>query len=230
MSARSTIAHRTAILAAVGIASSELETLQTAWKMFGVAVQILPYEGLRSLKDKPINAFIVRLHGGAKSVLQTIRSIEKYQRALIYGVGGDTDITELAEYEISVLMPDLSEDSAIEAIQNTYQLLLHQMRRHARIPMVMPVKVTAGAFTLRAVSRNISAGGIRISLSEPAEAQMVALQPDKVSQITFDAPHAARFHLPSTLVRKSKNSVGFEFVSSPDQESLKHWLDKHLQR
>ena len=59
---------------------------------------------------------------------------------------------------------------------------------------------------------------------------LVALQPENISQITFDAPHAARFHLPSTLVRKSKNSVGFEFVSSPDQESLKSWIDKHLQR
>jgi hypothetical protein len=59
---------------------------------------------------------------------------------------------------------------------------------------------------------------------------MVALQADKISQISFDAPHAARFHLPSTLVRKSKNSVGFEFVNSPDQEALKNWLDRHLQR
>ena len=230
MSAKTTLAYRSATLATVGITPSEIGTLQAAWKMFGVAVNVVPYEGLRSLKDKPINAFIVRLDSSAKPILQTIRSVEKYQHSLIYGVGGDTDILGLTEFEISVLMPDLSEESAIEAIQNTYQLLLHQMRRYARIPMVMPVKVVAGAFTLQAVSRNISAGGIRLSLSEPAEAQMVALQPDKVSQISFDAPHAARFHLPSTLVRKSKNSVGFEFVSSPDQEALKNWLDKHLQR
>lgn len=198
--------------------------------MFGVAVQVVPYEGLRSLKDKPINAFVVRLNAGAKPVLQTIRSMDKYQHSLIYGVGQEADVLDLAGFEISVLMPDLSEESAIEAIQNTYQLLLNQMRRHARIPMVVPVKVVAGAFTLQAVSRNISAGGIRISLTEPAEAQMVALQADKVSQISFDAPHAARFHLPSTLVRKSKNSVGFEFVNSPDQEALRSWLDRHLQR
>jgi hypothetical protein len=182
------------------------------------------------LKDKPINAFVVRLNAGAKPVLQTIRSMDKYQHSLIYGVGFEADVLDLAGFEISVLMPDLSEESAIEAIQNTYQLLLNQMRRHARIPMVVPVKVVAGAFTLQAVSRNISAGGIRISLTEPAEAQMVALQADKISQISFDAPHAARFHLPSTLVRKSKNSVGFEFVNSPDQEALRSWLDRHLHR
>ena len=222
--------HRTATVAAIGIELSELEALQASWKMFGVGISLIPYEGLRSLKDKQVNAFIARLDAGAKPVLEAIRAVEKYHNALIYGVGSDTDILTLAEFEISVLMPDLTEESAIDAIQNTYQLLLNQMRRHARIPMVMPVKVTAGAFTLQAVSRNISAGGIRLSLVEPAEAQMVALKEDTVSQITFEAPHAARFHLPSTLVRKSKNSVGFQFVSSPDQESLKHWIDQHLQR
>src|SRR4051812_36094450 len=192
--------HRAATIAAVGIETSELDVLVASWKMFGVGVSIIPYEGLRSLKDKTVNAFIARLDAGVKPVLEAIRAVEKYHNALIYGVGSDTDILSLAEFEISVLMPDLKEESVIEAIQNTHQLLLNQMRRHARIPMVVPVKVTAGAFTLQAVSRNISAGGMRVSLVEPADAQMVALQDDTISQITFDAPHAARFHLPSTVV------------------------------
>lgn len=230
MSGKKTFVHRVATVAAVGIEPSSLEELKAAWRMFGIEVRLVPYEGLRSLKDQTINAFVVKLGSGARPVLQTIRSMDKYQHTLIYGVGEDADIVGLAEFEISVLMPDLKEDSVIEAIQNTYQLLLNQMRRHARIPMVIPVKVTAGAFTISAVSRNISAGGIRLSLVEPAEAQMVALQPENISQISFEAPHAARFHLPSVLVRKSKNSVGFEFQVSPDQQELKHWLDQHLQK
>jgi hypothetical protein len=230
MSGKKTFVHRIATVAAVGIEPSTLEELKSAWRMFGIEVRLVPYEGLRTLKDQTINAFVVRLGSGAKPILQAIRSTDKYQHTLIYGVGEDADIVGMAEFEISVLMPDLNEDSVIEAIQNTYQLLLNQMRRHARIPMVIPVKVTAGAFTINAVSRNISAGGIRLSLVEPAEAQMVALRPDDISQISFEAPHAARFHLPSTLVRKSKNSVGFEFQVSPDQQELKHWLDQHLQK
>lgn len=230
MSGKQTFVHRVATVAAVGIELSALEELKASWRMFGIEVRLVSYDGPRSLKDNHINAFIVKLDAGAKPILQSIRSIDKYQHTLIYGVGLEAVIVGLAEFEISVLMPDLKEDSVIEAIQNTYQLLLNQMRRHARIPMVFPVKVTAGAFTISAVSRNISAGGIRLSLVEPAEAQMVALQPENISQITFDAPHAARFHLPSTLVRKSKNSVGFEFQVSPDQQELKHWLDRHLQK
>ena len=63
-----------------------------------------------------------------------------------------------------------------------------------------------------------------------ADAELVALQPDSVSQISFEAPHSAKFHLPSTLVRKSKRSIGFQFVNSPAQEELKTWLDKYLQK
>ncbi len=230
MSGRSTFANRIAAVAAIGIEPSSLEVLKTSWKMFGIDVHLVPYEGPASLMGETINAFIVRLDAGARPLLQKIRAFEKYQHTLIYGVGRDAVIAELAEFEISVLMPDLSEESVVPAIQNTYQLLLNQMRRYARIPMVLPVKVTAGAFTMDAVSSNISAGGIRVCLTEPAEAQMMALRDDGISQITFQAPHAARFHLPSTLVRKSKNSVGFEFQVSPDQQELKHWLDSHLAR
>jgi hypothetical protein len=230
MSSRSTFAHRIANVAAIGIELSDLAQLQSAWSKFGVEVHLIAYEGIRSLRGPHINAFIVRLDPGVKPILQTIRAMDEFHNSLIYAVGTDADIQGMAEFEIGVLMPDLSEDSAVEAIQNTYQLLMNQMRRYARIPMVIPVKVTAGAFTISAVSRNISAGGIRLSVVEPADAQLAALQPDKVSQITFEAPHKARFHLPSTLVRKSKNSVGFEFMGSPDQEELKHWLDRHLQR
>src|SRR3954464_14997369 len=107
MSERKTFTHRNATLAAVGIEPSELEVLRTSWEMFGVGVNILPYEGLRSLKDKNVNAFIARLDAGAKPVLEAIRSVEKYHNALIYGVGSDTDILSLAQFEISVLMPDL---------------------------------------------------------------------------------------------------------------------------
>jgi hypothetical protein len=227
---RSTFARRPATLAALGIDLADLAQLKRAWSGFGIDVRLVPFEGIRALKEQRVNAFIVRLDPGAKPLLHTIRAMDEFQNALIYAVGEDADIAGMAEFEISVLMPDLSEESAVEAIQNTYQLLVHQMRRYARIPMVIPVKVTSGAFTVSAVSRNISAGGIRLSLIEPADAQMVALHPDKVSQITFDAPNKARFHLPSTLVRTSKNSVGFEFMGSPDQEELKHWLDRHLQR
>jgi hypothetical protein len=230
MAGRATFANRIATVAAIGIEPSLLDPLQDSWKMFGIDVCLVPYEGQSSLHGATINAFIVRLDTGARPLLQTIRSVDRYQHTLIYGVGKDAAIADLAEFEISVLMPDLSEDSVVAAIQNTYQLLLNQMRRYARIPMVIPVKVTAGAFTMDAVSSNISAGGIRLSLTEPADAQMVALRDDGVSQITFQAPHAARFHLPSTLVRKSKNSVGFEFQVSPGQEELKNWLDRHLAR
>lgn len=229
MAGRSSFVGRIATVCAVGIDPLDLEPLSESWRNYGIQVKVVPYEGAISLGSQ-VNAFIVRLGAGVRSVLEGIRNNDAHHQTLIYAVGDEADVVTMAEFEISVLMPDLSEESATEAIQNTYQLLLNQMRRHARIPMVIPVKVVAGAFAMEAVSRNISAGGIRLSLVEPDEAELVALQPDSVSQISFEAPHSAKFHLPSTLVRKSKRSIGFQFVNSPAQEELKTWLDKYLQK
>lgn len=229
MQGRNSFLGRTAVLCAVGIDPLDLEPLSEAWRNYGIQVKVVPYEGEPSITGQ-LNAFIVKLDEGARTILRSIRENESHRNTLIYAVGNEADILAMAEFEISVLMPELSEESAIEAIQNTYQLLLNQMRKHARIPMVIPVKVVAGAFVMNAVSRNISAGGIRLSLVDADDAEMVVLQPDTVSQVSFDAPNAARFHLPSTLIRKSKHSIGFEFMGSPDKEELKTWLDKYLQR
>src|SRR5260221_6387036 len=130
MSQRSTFAHRTATLAALGIELADLGPLKSAWSKFGIDVRLVAFEGIRSLKEQRVNAFIVRLDAGVKPLLHTVRAMDEFQNALIYAVGEDADVAGMAEVEIGGLMPDLSEDSAVEAIQNTYQLLMHQMRRY----------------------------------------------------------------------------------------------------
>jgi hypothetical protein len=86
------------------------------------------------------------------------------------------------------------------------------------------------------ISKNISAGGMSVSFlpnssgTPAAVAALAQLQPNTVLQTSFNLPHSSRFHMSSVLVRKSEKMASFQFLGSPDQEELKVWIDKYLQK
>jgi hypothetical protein len=193
-------------------------------------MQVAAYDFGRPPKNADVNAFILRLGAGAEEALTKIRSKEEFRDTLIYavGTGGELLNANLSEFEISVLLPDLSAPSVTEAVQSTYQLLLHQLRRYARIPIVTPVLLGTGENSVKGISKNVSAGGMNLSLLSAGS--LDALQSEPVIQVSFSLPHSGRFHLSSVIVRKADKLANFQFLGSPDQEELKAWIDRYLQK
>jgi hypothetical protein len=230
MSAEVAPAKKTQMLAAVGIELAHLEFFKSSLDKYGVQMQVAVYDFGRPPKNADVNAFIVRLGAGAEEALTKIRSKEEFRDTLIYavGTGGELLNANLSEFEISVLLPDLSAPSVTEAVQSTYQLLLHQLRRYARIPIVTPVLVGRGENSVKGISKNVSAGGMSLSLLSAGS--LDALQSDPVIQVSFSLPHSGRFHLSSVMVRKADKLANFQFLGSPDQEELKAWIDRYLQK
>jgi PilZ domain len=230
MSAEAAPAKKTQIFAAIGIDLAHLEFFKTSLDKYGVQMQLATYDIDRPPKNADVNAFIVRVGVAAEDVLTKIRSEEKFRDTLIYavGTGGDLLNANLSEFEINVLLPDLSAPSVTDAVQSTYQLLLHQLRRYARIPIVTPVLLGTGDNSVRGISRNVSAGGMSLSLLSAGS--LDALQSEPFIQVSFSLPHSSRFHLSSVMVRKADKLVNFQFLGSPDQEELKGWIDRYLQK
>jgi hypothetical protein len=227
---------KTAMLAAVGVDAAQLDLFKSSLQKLGIQVQPTAYDPKHPPKGADVSAFVVRLGVGAEEVLTTIRSVQEHRDTVIYAVGSEADVMGLAQFEISVLLPDLSPPAVNDAVQSTYQLLLHQIRKYARIPIVIPVQMGVGDSSLMGISRNISAGGMSVSFlpnssGTPATAaSMALLQPDTVLQTSFNLPHSSRFHMSSVLVRKSDKMASFQFLGSPDQEALKGWIERYLQK
>jgi hypothetical protein len=236
MPAQAVTAKKPAILAAVGVDAAQLDLFKTSLQKLGIQAQPTAYDPKRPPQGIEVSAFIVRLGSGAEEILTTIRSRAEHHDTLIYAVGTEGDVMGLAQFEISVLLPDLSPPSVTEAVQTTYQLLLHQIRRYARIPIVIPVQMGVGETSMMGISKNISAGGMSVSFlpnssgTPAAVAALAQLQPNTVLQTSFNLPHSSRFHMSSVLVRKSEKMASFQFLGSPDQEELKVWIDKYLQK
>ena len=215
-------------LAVVGIDFAHLEIFSSTLKKFGVPVQMATFDPKHALQN--VSAFIVRLDAGAEAILATIRATQEFEDTLIYAIGTPADVLNmrLADFDISVLLPDLSPPSVTEAVQSTFQLLLHQLRRYARIPIVTTVQMGTGESCVHAISKNVSAGGISVVFLNAAAA--VQIQADTVLQVSFSLPNSGRFHLSSVPVLRSEKAASFQFTGSPDQEELKDWIDKYLQK
>jgi hypothetical protein len=215
-------------LAAIGIELTHLEVFSSSLKKFGVPVNVAIHDPKHLPKN--VTAFVIRLEPGAEASLSAIRANPEFEDTLIYAVGKPSDILNmhLADFDISVLLPDLSAPSVAEAVQSTYQLLLHQLRRYARIPIVTAVQLGTGENCVHAISKNVSAGGISVVLLSSAAAAQI--QADTVLQVSFSLPDSGRFHLSSVPVMRSEKAASFQFIGSPDQEELKDWIDKYLQK
>jgi hypothetical protein len=215
-------------LAAIGIDLAQLEVFTSSLKKFGVPATARTFDPNQLPKN--VTAFIVRLEPGVEATLETIRAKAEFSDTLIYAIGTPADVLNmhLVEYEISVLLTDLSAPSVTEAVQSTYQLLLHQLRRYARIPIVTAVQMGTGKNCVHAISKNVSAGGISVVFLNGAAAAQI--QADTVLQVSFSLPGSGRFHLSSVPVMRSEKAASFQFIGSPDQEELKDWIDKYLQK
>jgi hypothetical protein len=230
MPAEAAPAKKTPTLAAIGIDLKQLDFFKTSLQKCCIQIDVAAYDFAKPPKNADVNAFVVRLDANAEEVLTKIRSAEEFRDTLIYAVGSGADVmnANLTEFEISVLLPDLSAPSVTDAVQSTYQLLLHQLRRYARIPIVTPVLIGTGDSSVKAISRNVSAGGMSLSLLSAGA--LDALQSEPVLQVSFSLPHSNRFHLSSVIVRKADKLINFQFLGSPDQEELKAWIDRYLQK
>ncbi|MCU1287205.1 MAG: hypothetical protein JWO13_3555 [Acidobacteriales bacterium] len=215
-------------LAAIGVDLAQLEVFTTSLKKFGVPVTVKAFDSKHLPKN--VTAFVVRLEPGVEATLSAIRATEGCEDTLIYAIGTPADVLSmhLVEFDISVLLSDLSVASVTEAVQSTYQLLLHQLRRYARIPIVTAVQMGTGENCVHAISKNVSAGGISVVFLNAAAAAQI--QADTVLQVSFSLPGSGRFHLSSVPVMRSEKAASFQFIGSPDQEELKDWIDRYLQK
>src|SRR5882724_5855274 len=116
---------KAAMLAAIGVDASQLDLFKSSLQKLGIQVQPTAYDPKHPPQGADVSAFVVRLGAGAEEALTSIRSVPEHQDTVIYAVGSESDVMGLAQFESSVLIPDLSPPSVNDAVQSTYQLLLH---------------------------------------------------------------------------------------------------------
>ncbi len=203
--------------------------LSECFRQFGVETTILGTDAAERLKREKFEACVLRLVAAAAPVMDAARNSPSNSRMVLYGLGGSAqDALRFSKYGINAIFREpLERTAATKLVRATQMLLLHEMRRYLRIPVITETSVIVMNENRRfkATSIEISSGGMSMRSNED-------LSPGQTVEISF-----ALLTLPQVWVRANvswRNPVGRAFGIRFDNADnrrlrLKEWVEAYLE-
>jgi PilZ domain len=202
--------------------------LAECFRQFGIESISLTGPAADRLKKEKFEACVVKLTPAAQPVVESARTSSSNSRMVIYGLGGSAqDAMRFSKYGINAVFHEpLERSAAIKLVRATQMLVLHELRRYVRIPVITEISVVASEGSrVSATSIEVSSGGM--SMRSPEEISV-----GQGVEISF-----ALLTLPRVWVRATVSwrnpagrSFGVRFDNQDDRRyRIKEWIDAYLE-
>jgi len=224
------------VYARVALVNPEESTaiiLRDCFRQFGIRVVLTDEDAAERFQREKFEACVVKLsQPEAGSVLEAARNSPSNSRMVIYGIAANTqEALRFSKYGVNAILDDpVERQSALKVVRATHLLVLHELRRYVRLPMIteLEIRATRGGEkeTFRATSHEISAGGMSISTQRTFER-------DLPLEITFAFPGSGNPIMVRATVcwsRKAQGLIGVRFDPADEQRiTIKRWVDGYLE-
>ncbi|MDP9159166.1 MAG: PilZ domain-containing protein [Acidobacteriota bacterium] len=210
--------------ALVDVKDSAKIVLAECFRQFGVEAVLMGGDASERLKREKFQACVVRLDADSSSVLDAVRTSSSNSRMVIYGVGGSVqDAMKYSKFGINAVFNEpLERPTALKLMRATQMLLVHELRRYVRIPIITEVLVELGGNErFSASSLEISSGGMSLKSRE----EIAANQPVEVSFALMTLP---RISLKGFVSWRNSgvHTFGIRFdAQDPRRLRIKQWID-----
>jgi len=212
-------------VALVELDAPSIYILKKAFEQCGIQTVALAEDFATRLVREKFEGCVVRLDEKAAAVLEAVRSSRSNQRMILYGILLDkVDVRRFSKYGINaVLNSPLDRSAAVNVARSTCALLLNELRRYVRIPLVIEVSVEGTNGKWSGSSREISGGGMSVQL--PAKAPSA----DKL-RLSFSLPDKPPVSVGATVCWANADAlVGFQFQDfDPARQAVKDWISSFL--
>ena len=203
--------------------------LRECFKHFGILTISSRGDTEKRLQKEKFEAMVVQLgRGDAESVLNTARSSASNSRMVIYGVSRNTqEAMSHSKLGINAIIDHpVDRQAALKIVRCTHLLVVHELRRYVRLPVVTEVAVDYGRATFRATSVEISGGG----MSMKSQVRLAKEQPVEVS---LSLPPQGKLVLTRATVcwmREDADMLGIRFDPTDERRlEVKRWIDGYLE-
>jgi hypothetical protein len=203
--------------------------LRDCFKQFGIQTVNSNGDTERRLQKEKFEACVVLLgRADAESVLSAARNSSSNSRIVIYGISCDTQ--EAMRYSKlginAVIDHPLDRQSVLKIVRSTHLLVVHELRRYVRLPVVTEVEVDYGQGSFRANSVEISAGGLSMKTD-------VRLAKEQPVEVTFSLPPNSKTVVSRANVcwkREGASMIGIRFDPTDERRlEVKRWIDGYLE-
>src|SRR5262245_47311647 len=202
--------------------------LHDCFKTYGIHIVSLGGDPVVQLQRQKFEACLLRLYDpDAEKILEAARSSSSNRRMVIYGIARNTkEALRYSNYGINAVLDEpLDRPSVMKVVRSTHLLVINELRRYARIPMVSRaiIETSAGSFPVMTVE--ISSGGLSVCspATIPANASVT---------VTLTLPGGIRLSLRAVLCweRKGTDKIyGLRFdTNDPNRLKIRAWVDQQL--
>ncbi len=216
-----------ATVALIGVDQATSAILADSFRLFGIqAVTLGPGETARLQREK-FHACVLPLENGAEEILRQVRESTSNRHVVVYGLCSSLErAMRYSQYGINAVFEHpVDRHGALRVVRFTYLLVVHELRRYVRVPLVSEALLETGTERLPASTVEISAGGMSLkSVSRFTVPQAVL--------VTFELPGAGQISVRAVVswMRHEDDMVGVRFEPGDDRRrSVRQWIDDYLE-
>lgn len=202
--------------------------MHDCFKQFGIHVVALPGDPVAALNRQKFEACVMRLYDPqAEKILQAARSSSSNKGIVIYGIARNTqEALRHSTYGINAVFDEpLDRQSVLKVVRATHLLVIHELRRYVRVPLVAEALIETGAAAAKVMTVEVSSGGMSVRSASPISS------PDTV-RILAKLPGLDRLDVRAYIcwARPADKIYGLRFDPSDQRRlSVRRWIDQYLE-
>ena len=218
----------TARIASIHIDPACNSFLNDCFKQFGILVVPADDDPVTLLNRQKFEACVLRLYDpDADRILKAVRNSASNRRLVVYGIARNTqEALRYSAYGINAVLGEpLDRQSVLKVVRATHLLVIHELRRYVRIPVVSQVEVEVGSRTLTVTAVEVSSGGMSVRNATP-------LPQGEVIRLNLALPGLERLSVRAFVCwyRDSDKIYGLRFDPTDERRlRVRGWIDQYLE-
>jgi hypothetical protein len=211
-----------------GIDESRAGVLRDCFRQFGIETLLLPRdEAIERLNHQKFEALVAPLDDEAPPLLEAVRNSRSNSRLVLYGVAREVQqALRFSRYGVNAIIDDpVDRQRTLKVVRATHLLVLHELRRYVRIPLITTVAFKGDAGEQTATSREISGGGISLHL------KYLPTLEERV-QLSFTLRNAGYVEIAGSVcwLAPKEKLAGVRFDPAAESRQLvKSWIEQYLE-
>lgn len=204
------------------------EFLNECFKPFGIELVALKEDAAASFHKQKFEACLLRLYDPeAERILEAARSSASNRGMVIYGIARNTrEALRYSRFGINAILDEpLDRQSVWKVIRASHLLVMNELRRYARVPVVGQALLETPAGTISARTVEVSSGGMSVRSSQ-------ALSPSAMVTATLELPGLERFAFRAQVwwARPEDQVYGFRFDLTDERRlKVRDWIEEYLE-
>ena len=202
--------------------------MHDCFRQFGIHVVALPGDPAAAFSKQKFEACVLRLYDPqAEAILKAARSSSSNKNIVIYGIARNTqEALRYSSYGINAIFDEpLDRQSVLKVVRATHLLVIHELRRYVRVPVIAEATLDLGDTTAKVMTVEVSSGGMSVRSPNP-------LSTKDAVRISARLPGLENLDVRAFIcwARPAEKVYGLRFDPS-DQRRLqvRRWIDQYLE-